>query len=338
MEWVYEASDDASEPEVYEADGAVSLDKEAEGDGASGTNGEEEEGRCEYFGDEVEEDEVLAPAEAFARLSKEIANVRKVRAVARQRVVVGESRASRIERVQRELDELAKETGGADDADDGVFNALRAQLAALDGLADSQRVAVVSRAKGETKEDRDDGVTVCVYAASARDVSELERRVAALERAVGPALHVDAAGASVAEVAASVREKLALVDDKAARAALVNDAEKIVGALRPLSDDDAAMKAGNVLARLDEWQHVAASVPAVVARLRSLKRLHDDAARFVAALATLADEQKALRRGCSDNRTLLSTVRDGVEKNVATIKRNVQLLEARLERIAEKAN
>ncbi len=325
MEWVYIDPNAEDEPTVFEGEGLRVVTRDARDLETASAVSEEPE----VFGDEVPDDEVLSPEEAFSRLAQQLHHDvdMKVRMARREgAVLVGESRAARIERVRRELDALTREAAG--DADFNLFKSLRAQLNALEAFKPCNGRQVVVE---EPREGGEGNTVVKVYDSGASRVLALERRVAALERVVGPSLHVDADGASVAALVMAVREKLALLDDGAGER-LRRDADAVASALRGVAASE-TVKAGAVAAKMTEWENVAASVPAVVERLRALKRVHDEAAGFVAALANLTKQYEELKVAAADNRALLDMATENMSKNLDFMANNVAVLEKRLDSI-----
>lgn len=313
MEWVYIRQDD-DEPTVFEAEGS----RETSNTGLDATSQVSEE--PEYYGDDI--DEVLIPPEkAFAHLSECLLAQSNTHDSDAGHVT--ESRANRLARIQRELDALATEPTG--DTANGIdtIKALRGQLNTLES-ATPQPVVITDESS----------TIVGKGTADTSRISDLERRVALLERVVGPSL--ESAGGvndqTISELVTWVREKLALIDDEQATERLRQDAVRIANALQNVPDRN-AVQAGALLAKMDEWQHVAATVPTVVARLRSLKRVQDEAAGFVNAVDALTTRYDELSIAAKDNRALLEQVRSTMESNLEVMLGNVRALEERMDKL-----
>ena len=337
MEWVYINPEEDNEPTVFEGDGLRVVTRDGRDLETVSTVSDEPE----VFGDEVVDDELLTPEEAFSKLARQLRNDADMKVKTARRagghVVVGESRAARIDRIRRELDALTKEATG--DADMNLFKSLRAQLNALEvfkpSVGGDKQVIVEEPSDSGGGGGGGEGKTVVkVYDAGVGRILALERRVAALERVVGPSLHVDAEGASVTALVLAVREKLALLDEGAGER-LRRDADAVASALRGVAASE-TVKAGVVMAKMSEWENVAASLPAVVERLRSLKRIHDEAGGFVAALRNLSLQYQELKNAAKDNRAVLDAATQNMTANLNTMANNVALLEKRLDRIQKR--
>ncbi len=166
----------------------------------------------------------------------------------------------------------------------------------------------------------------------------LEERVASLERVVGSSIHVEAEGTNVCKLMEEVRTKLELVTDETCAERLKRDAEQVSLVLKHNYDSQsiaAPLRLGTVLCKMEEWENIAATVPTVVGRLRSLKRLHDEAGGFVATLRDLGTKYESILETSRENRQLVSTVSENLAANLDAINTNMKLLESRLEALSD---
>jgi len=333
MEWVYiPPSDEDIEPTEFE--GIAFEPPEKERTIPSNVVITQEVDESGYFGDTLDSDQeqtLLTPEEAFNSLANHLRNqtdstlVSQVLSAkdARKDLIKAESRQQRIARIQEELDDLTREYEMDKESLD-VFVPLRNQIKALDSFSAhygnvSRNVSVVPPPAGDT--DKTGGLRI--YSTDSSKVLALENRVAAMERVVGPSLHVisEDGGGSVVSLLRSVREKLALLDEDA-RASLLKDMEDIPATFR---------MGGNSTRSAHVDQDTLDCVPETIARLRALKSLQDEAKTFVTNMKNTQKAFDHLQKDTQENRTLLETVRDNMEKNTDIMKNNIKALEKKLE-------
>ncbi|CAE6443153.1 unnamed protein product [Rhizoctonia solani] len=78
------------------------------------------------------------------------------------------------------------------------------------------------------------------------------------------------------------------------------------------------------------------TIPAVLARLRTLSALHASAAGFGDAVSGLEEDQRRLRAGLADLEEAVEGLEDSITDNSGTITRNVEGLEARIASLEER--
>ncbi|CAE6473121.1 unnamed protein product [Rhizoctonia solani] len=78
------------------------------------------------------------------------------------------------------------------------------------------------------------------------------------------------------------------------------------------------------------------TIPAVLARLRTLSALHASAAGFGDAVSGLEEDQRRLRAGLADLEEAVKGLEDSITDNSGTITRNVEGLEARIASLEER--
>jgi hypothetical protein len=72
-----------------------------------------------------------------------------------------------------------------------------------------------------------------------------------------------------------------------------------------------------------------ASLEKVVERLEQKRRVHDLSAKVLLDIENMETQQMHMIGCTKENKELLYQIRDGIEENVATIKKNVEYLKAR---------
>jgi conjugal transfer/entry exclusion protein len=124
--------------------------------------------------------------------------------------------------------------------------------------------------------------------------------------------------------AASVHlENLQLV---ASRAAGGGEAGAASAAADPLRAE-AARKAMDALQAAEP---LLAELPAIVERMRTLRALHEEGARFATRISAVEAEQRELAEKLAAGRRVLEAVEKGFEENATAVAENVRALEARL--------
>jgi len=91
----------------------------------------------------------------------------------------------------------------------------------------------------------------------------------------------------------------------------------------------------NIMSR---WDEACLSVPLLVSRLQSLRRLHEESVDATSRLQHLEGRQTALAELLEQDRAALAKVGDSLSKNVVLLENNVRILQARAAEINEKIN
>ena len=128
--------------------------------------------------------------------------------------------------------------------------------------------------------------------------------------------------------AAAVRARAAAADLARLRAARGKAKAKDGGGS---ADTDAARaaKLDALWAVAERWDGVAASLPALVARLRALRALHEAGATFAGRLSRLEDAQEGVDRMLGEDLAALARVEEGAAANAAAMRDNVAALDAK---------
>lgn len=365
MEWVYDGHDD--EPIVFEGSGEITANGISHSDVYdSPAKGFTKTDSSEYYGDQVDE-HLLSPEECFAHIAKltlghdlDVDDSQGKAIRSRAKVIASETREERIRRIREEIEELAAIDGYGDAVgyNANVLSKFREQLSIIErysvslrrGCAPATQVAVegtTTDSMGENanspssprREAGRDGLVLKVFAPNLSSVQSLESRVAALERLTGVNVHADTQRTNVCELLEEVRTKLSLTSEKGISSRLRKEAEEVSSVLKhqfyAMSVAE-PLQLGAVLSKMEQWESIAATVPIVVARLRSLKRIHDEADGIVSAVQELGSKYETLMDTTSDNVQLLRNVRDNLADNLKAINENMALLEERLSSALEK--
>ncbi|RLN64049.1 hypothetical protein BBJ28_00024245, partial [Nothophytophthora sp. Chile5] len=187
-------------------------------------------------------------------------------------------------------------------------------------------------------------------------VATLETRLATLERAIGSfqghELRLDGLGAAtggscadLTSVVAQLEQRVALLSEKNLDAvktrttALVHEftllsklkqSPGVHGALNSQADRDQIQKIYDQLNSLDT---VAASVPALVDRLVTLKTVHDDALNVTARVGKMEQTQASLAELLDSDAALLANMEASLAENVQVFQSNIQQLDDRMAKL-----
>ncbi|XP_064401564.1 dynactin subunit 2-like isoform X2 [Halichondria panicea] len=96
------------------------------------------------------------------------------------------------------------------------------------------------------------------------------------------------------------------------------------------SDPDKETKISEALDKVGVVSAVAPLIPDLVARLHTLKDLHERAAQFAGTVAFMADSQEKLANQISDLQSLLTKVQGTFQSNLSTIQSDFSGLESKL--------
>ena len=165
----------------------------------------------------------------------------------------------------------------------------------------------------------------------------LERRVAAAEAALGRGGGGGGGeeGRSLGEQVAEVRAAVAMLQE----GQMAANTEK----MRQLVELSKRVPEGNqqqpdaetirrLLAAVRRWDGALEGLPRLVARLKSLREVHEEAAALGESVAAIRAEQAALRQMLASGSELLASVQKGVEENQAAVAKNAEALLSRLEK------
>lgn len=87
---------------------------------------------------------------------------------------------------------------------------------------------------------------------------------------------------------------------------------------------------------MTKWDKTSTQLPLVIARLQSLKELHERAAGAMVGLDNVNETQKSVAATLHENKKNLTTLADSFTENSKTMQENVGLLEQRIKVLAEK--
>eukprot|EP00741_Cyanophora_paradoxa_P003552 tig00000093_g3450.t1 len=163
----------------------------------------------------------------------------------------------------------------------------------------------------------------------------LEARIARLEKLLG---NSDPAAPCLRGSVEEVRRRLALLDP-ARLDAIQRKLQALGPQLELLAKQKALLgsaagpsekKVGELYGALERWDAVSQQLPALVARLHSLRALHESAAHFKATLAALEAEQAGASDALRSQAALLVRLERGLAENAAAASANFAALEARV--------
>ncbi|GLD99679.1 hypothetical protein PINS_up008405 [Pythium insidiosum] len=186
-------------------------------------------------------------------------------------------------------------------------------------------------------------------------VLALESRLAALEKVIGAKnpreLHIDgiqssaAPNADLISVVEEMEKRVGMLNEKNLDAvktrttALVHEltllqklkeSPGVHGALNAQADREKLQQIYEKMLRVDD---VAASVPALIDRLATLKSLHDDSLDLTERTRRMEQSQTRLHELLESDATLLENMEKSLEENVAVFQRNIQALDERMTRL-----
>lgn len=360
MEWVYNPPPD--EPTVYETSSPPKSPVKSTLPSIFASRlpveepASEPEIEPEYIGDELDE-QLISPEAAFEKFAGRVfltsnppdfsgciyseasipTPVAPSLPLASTRdVLPKESRSERLARLSKEVEALAQETYVDSDNSDTLSDlaSLRDQLSLIESSITNGATATRMLPKvAHSLSTESDAVTVQFISANPQHLCSLERRVAALEAMVGPQ-HLEASK-PLWELVSDVEDHMALLRDPELPKMLRRDAQDIAAVLQQeLHQERGAdlLRTAAILDKMEKWEATAGSVPLVVERLRSLKRVQQEATCFVDTLAKVAAQVDRIERRRGENKELIENVRRNLENNLATVKENLDILHSRLEK------
>lgn len=100
--------------------------------------------------------------------------------------------------------------------------------------------------------------------------------------------------------------------------------------LKPGADDELDEKVKELYEFCHRWTSTAASLPAIVARLRSLQALHQQSATFSARLAALEQQQDELTRLLDTTNAAVQELGKSLQENMTVVNANMKSLEEKI--------
>lgn len=360
MEWVYIS--DGEEPTVFEGTAhakrsptTAPFDLFAPGPPVESDPHSEEE--PEFFGEADTLDHRVPPEQAFALFphNLDFSSSIHVEPLGLQSglrnapLSASETRSSRLARLSAEVAALAAEVGMESQSDGSSqlndLAQLRMQLREIEASVSTGALLPRGMSLALARQNPEDGLKTSekpfVQAASsalsrqaANMLSALERRVASLEKSVGVS-HLGTAceGKSFGPLLEDIRTRLELVSDATLPEKLKSDAREIAAILQRQMQSDRgadALRTATVLEKMERWEHLAETVPLVVERLRSFKRLQNDAACFAEALKSVGKQVDMFNKRSMANSELIGKVQKNLEKNMKAVQENLDILQDKL--------
>ena len=96
-----------------------------------------------------------------------------------------------------------------------------------------------------------------------------------------------------------------------------------------------AQKLAKALEQIEVYEQQSAALPTIVERLRTLRTIHEESARFVQRLDLVERTQKETLDALERTRSVLSAVEKGLAENMAVVSENVKQIDGRVERVLE---
>lgn len=320
----------------------------------------------EYYGDEDVVEERVSPVEAFETFAgkhfpvgrdpdfsgsiyaeSSNARVKPVHSEVAKRwrhLPSSETRSQRLARLSAEVAALRAEYEENED-DSGsdaltTLSSLRDQLNEIDNSISSGRLSgrknmsvlpVINRLDESVDSGTNSGgLSLHLTSPSIPVLSTLEKRIAALESTVGVCkLEEPCDGDSLGTILEDVRVRLALIKDENLPQKLKRDAHDIARILQSdLQNEKGSeiLRAATTLEKMEKWKDLAETVPLVIERLRSLKRVQEEAEQFSSTLATMGSNLDSLQQRSDANCSLAENVRNSLKTNMKAVQENLDLL------------
>lgn len=344
----------------------------SEDDAASAARQEDSNQCAEYFGDDGIVDDRIPPETAFETFlgknfpvhpaydfSSSLYDPRShspvqpaPRATAAAVLPGAESRQERLARLTSEVNALAAETGISDnsptDAIFGALSELREQLRAIENASVTVPAVPSSMPlSSETPKDSDNdnidarpkNVFANLNAPASETLGALEHRVSLLERAVGVTdLETQFDGTTLATLSKDVRARLAFITDEDLPTKLKEDAQQIAHMIRNDMQSQRAkdaLRVATVLEKINSFFPLLDTLPLIIDRLVSVRRLHMEAANFSQALANLAIQLNRIEERRDANKDLLESVRSSLNLNIDTVNNNLSILRDHIDSVRQ---
>lgn len=175
------------------------------------------------------------------------------------------------------------------------------------------------------------------------NIADADRRLAVLEKLVGsapdPQMHPD-----MQSSLSSLHQKLSLLDpsqlDKlqARIASLQSDLKDLEEEKRkaavPSSEHES--RVASLYATVSRWDATAQQLPAVVARLQSLRELHEESADAVLRLQAVERQSAGVDELLKEDKQLLQDASESLASNMETMQANMTHLEQRFAALEQK--
>lgn len=91
----------------------------------------------------------------------------------------------------------------------------------------------------------------------------------------------------------------------------------------------------SLLEAVSRWDAFASSLPTIVARLRSLRDLHEDAARFSQSVARIEAEQSSITALLQNGVKSLADVQGGFDANADAMRNGLDAIQKRIEALQQ---
>jgi len=138
----------------------------------------------------------------------------------------------------------------------------------------------------------------------------------------------------------SMRKRIDLIDEKSLSALsrkvkiLQSDLETLqksrlkVGKQKLACTDDDAINES--LVKLERCDAIAGTIEPLIARLKSLKVVHEENAKVHSRISVMERSQKDLESILEQDRVLLQNIKEGMKENLETISNNISFLKEKI--------
>eukprot|EP00172_Hildenbrandia_rubra_P001524 Plantae.Rhodophyta-Hildenbrandia_rubra.ctg2092.p1 GENE.Plantae.Rhodophyta-Hildenbrandia_rubra.ctg2092~~Plantae.Rhodophyta-Hildenbrandia_rubra.ctg2092.p1 ORF type:complete len:393 (-),score=106.45 Plantae.Rhodophyta-Hildenbrandia_rubra.ctg2092:28-1206(-) len=287
-------------------------------------------------------------------VGKRKGEVRVGRRIGGRDVVVLESRVERVERLKKEIGEVLGE-GEGDGVGEEVLEELRCLRVELEkrggriGMGNWNGIGGVGGSKEGNEEksgevEKQCEIEVELFGNGQEDAMvDFEKRIARLEQILGlqgfqTELDEEFGQKSLCEMASSIQNKLDILNNEEQEAykEQIKRVEKLLDDL-VVSKGEAFEETSKCLQAydlLERWDGLTGLLPTVVARLRSAKKYHDEAAGYSETLSALGASQKLLETETTNHDIVVKDLSKTLEINIATITKNMEVLDKRISEIS----
>lgn len=173
------------------------------------------------------------------------------------------------------------------------------------------------------------------------DFVDVERKLAKLEALVGDG-DLASLFPDICTALDALETKLSMTEDGRIQAA-AKQLQTLEQQLTRMKGKDGeggtvwGVKTWQVCEMLERWDGVAMMLPALLARLRTLKSMHEDAAVILGDVTALRKVHDATEAGIEEQGQALKEARESLNANVGTIKANMERIEQRIRALEGKS-
>lgn len=177
------------------------------------------------------------------------------------------------------------------------------------------------------------------------DLAALDKRIAALEKSIGTPGDAAPGFPDISTALRMLNRKIELLCNESHMDATLRRAKALSAELMALEQQRAKAvgraspheaKVNELYNMMHRWDKAAQMLPTVVARLQSLREVHEEAASVLSRLAQLEQQHDALERILKQDTEALQKLSESVAANAATMQKNLTALEQRFAALEHK--